>query len=64
MKKLICCVFALIGMIGLVMACNNGADHINFIGLLLFGFAAVFGTMYVKGELSLYLNKLVGFFRM
>jgi len=46
MKKLICAGYALTGLIGLILAMNEDANHINFIGLGIFVFSVYFGKKY------------------
>ena len=38
----------LLGMVGLVGAMSETADHVNLIGLIMFGSACVLGVIYAK----------------
>lgn len=50
MKKVIGLLFVLTGLFGLFMAMNEDADHINFVGVLIFGLSCFFGAKHAKDE--------------
>lgn len=43
-KKIISLLFVLVGLFGLFLAMNQNANHINFIGVLIFGLCCCFGS--------------------